>query len=128
MPSVMPNIRRLAPRSGNDYGSEAIAELLVRMENHRDELIVIAAGYPKQMDRFLDANPGLRSRFGATIDFADYTSDELTQICLVMLTAQGYQPAPDLLAALPDAIAGIDRGSCGWPDRTWTWMRCRMPP
>jgi hypothetical protein len=72
---------------------------------------VIAAGYPKEMDRFLDANPGLRSRFGATINFADYSADELTQICLVMLKAQGYQPAPDLLAALPDAIATIDRGS-----------------
>ncbi|HEY4460122.1 MAG TPA: AAA family ATPase, partial [Pseudonocardiaceae bacterium] len=101
----------LVQAQASDYGKEAVAELLVQMENHRDDLIVIAAGYPKEMDRFLDANPGLRSRFGATINFADYTADELTQICLVMLKAQGYQPAPDLLAALPDAIAKIDRGS-----------------
>jgi SpoVK/Ycf46/Vps4 family AAA+-type ATPase len=101
----------LVQAQSSDYGKEAVAELLVQMENHRDDLIVIAAGYPKEMDRFLDANPGLRSRFGATINFADYTADELTRICLVMLTAQGYQPAPDLLAALPDAVAKIDRGS-----------------
>ncbi|HEX4226492.1 MAG TPA: AAA family ATPase [Pseudonocardiaceae bacterium] len=100
----------LVQEQGSDYGKEAVAELLVQMENHRDDLIVIAAGYPKEMDRFLDANPGLRSRFGATITFADYTDDELTRICLVMLKAQGYQPAPDLLAALPAAVAGIDRG------------------
>jgi hypothetical protein len=63
------------------------------------------------MDRFLDANPGLRSRFGSTITFADYTDEELTRICLVMLKAQGYTPAPDLLAALPAAVAAIDRSS-----------------
>ena len=101
----------LVQGQGNDYGKEAVAELLVQMENHRDDLIVIAAGYPKEMDRFLDANPGLRSRFGATITFADYTDDELTRICLAMLTAQGYQAAPGLLAALPGAIASIDRGT-----------------
>ena len=101
----------LVQEQGSDYGKEAVAELLVQMENHRDDLIVIAAGYPKEMDRFLDANPGLRSRFGSTINFADYTDDELTRICLVMLKTQGYQPAPDLLAALPAEIGKIDRNS-----------------
>jgi SpoVK/Ycf46/Vps4 family AAA+-type ATPase len=64
----------LTPRSTNDYGAEAIAELLTQMENHRDELIVIAAGYPKQMDEFLDANPGMRSRFANRVDFPDYST------------------------------------------------------
>ncbi|HJP77209.1 MAG TPA: AAA family ATPase [Pseudonocardiaceae bacterium] len=101
----------VSEHGGTDYGKEAVAELLVQMENHRDDLIVIAAGYPKEMDRFLDANPGLRSRFGATITFADYTGEELEHICLAMLKAQGYQAAPDLLAALPAAIGRIDRGN-----------------
>lgn len=70
----------VAPRGGNDHGAEAIAQLLVRMDNHRDDLIVIviAAGHLREMDRFLDADPGLRSRFGATSTFGDDTTDELT--------------------------------------------------
>ncbi len=101
----------LAPQGNQqDFGQEAIAELLVQMENHRDDLVVIAAGYPKDMDRFLDANPGLRSRFGTTINFPDYTGEELAAIFTAMLAAQGYQAAPELTAALPAVIAKIDRG------------------
>ena len=84
----------LAPASDHDYGQEAIAELLVQMENHRDDLVVIAAGYPKDMDRFLDANAGLRSRFGTTIDFPDYTERGTGDIFTAMLTGQGYQAGP----------------------------------
>lgn len=94
-----------------DYGQEAIAELLVQMENHRDDLIVIAAGYPADMDRFLDANAGLRSRFGGTVDFADYSDEQLAAIFTAMTTQRGYRLAPDLTAALPAVMAGIDRGS-----------------
>jgi SpoVK/Ycf46/Vps4 family AAA+-type ATPase len=100
----------LAPVSEHDFGQEAIAELLVQMENHRDDLVVIAAGYPKDMDRFLDANAGLRSRFGTTINFPDYTNEELADIFRSMLAGQGYQASPELAAALPAVIAKIDRG------------------
>jgi SpoVK/Ycf46/Vps4 family AAA+-type ATPase len=101
----------LTPRSDNDYGAEAIAELLTQMENHRDELIVIAAGYPKQMDDFLDANPGMRSRFANRVDFPDYSNDELARIFALMAAGEGYQLADDLVAALPARMARIGRGS-----------------
>jgi len=96
--------------NGADFGKEAVAELLVQMENHRDDMIVIAAGYPGDMDRFLDANEGLRSRFGGTVSFPDYTDEELAAIFTVMATKQGYQLAPALAEALPQVMAGIDRG------------------
>ncbi len=101
----------LTPRSDNDYGAEAIAELLTQMENHRDELIVIAAGYPKQMDEFLDANPGMRSRFANRVDFPDYSNDELARIFQSMAAHEGYRLAPDLVTALPARMARIGRGS-----------------
>ncbi|GAA4546839.1 AAA family ATPase [Amycolatopsis samaneae] len=94
-----------------DFGKEAVAELLVQMENHRDDLIVIAAGYPADMDRFLDSNAGLRSRFGGTVEFPDYTDEELAGIFTAMAAKQGYRLAPDLAAALPGVMAGIDRGA-----------------
>jgi stage V sporulation protein K len=68
------------PDSRNDYGQEAIQELLLLMENHRKELVVIAAGYPDEMARFLDANPGLSSRFTKKLCFEDYSPDQLIQI------------------------------------------------
>jgi SpoVK/Ycf46/Vps4 family AAA+-type ATPase len=96
--------------NGADFGREAVAELLVQMENHRGDLIVVAAGYPGDMDRFLDSNPGLRSRFGGTVEFADYTAEQLAAIFTSMATGQGYRLAPELAAALPGAMAGLDRG------------------
>ena len=67
-------------RSENDFGQEAIDTILKAMEDHRDDLVVIVAGYTELMDRFIHSNPGLESRFNRFLEFADYTADELVAI------------------------------------------------
>ena len=74
-----------------DYGNEAIQTLLKRMEDNRGEFFVFAAGYPQNMDVFLKANPGLKSRFDKVLQFDDYSSEELCEIALHMLESDGYQ-------------------------------------
>lgn len=70
----------LAPTSRKDFGGEALATLLALMENYRDRLVVIVAGYPNEMKRFISANPGLASRFKSTLRFEDYNAAEMLAI------------------------------------------------
>lgn len=77
-------------KGGNDYGKEAIEILLKAMEDHRDDLVVIVAGYPDLMEQFLASNPGLRSRFNRFIKFEDYKPREMADIFVSMCQKQGY--------------------------------------
>ena len=88
------------PDNERDYGSEAIEILLQVMENQRDDLVVILAGYKEPMDKFYESNPGLSSRIANHIDFPDYSTDELLQISKLMLEEQQYQLTPDAEVAL----------------------------
>jgi probable Rubsico expression protein CbbX len=92
------------PDNERDYGSEAIEILLQVMENQRDDLVVILAGYKEPMDKFYESNPGLSSRIANHIDFPDYTVDELLQISKLILEEQQYQLTPDAEVALKDYI------------------------
>lgn len=83
----------IGPRNG-DFGTEAIETLVKRMEDHRDSLVVIAAGYPRLMHHFLESNPGLRSRFAREITFPDYSAPELVSIADKMATDASYLFAP----------------------------------
>lgn len=83
----------MGPRTG-DFGAEAIETLVKRMEDHRDNLVVIAAGYPRLMGHFLESNPGLRSRFAREIHFPDYSAPELVAIANKMVTEAHYRLAP----------------------------------
>ncbi len=78
------------PENERDYGQEAIEILLQVMENQRDDLVVVVAGYADRMDRFFRSNPGFRSRVAHHIDFPDYTSEELLTIAELMLAKQNY--------------------------------------
>lgn len=93
------------PDNERDYGSEAIEILLQVMENQRDDLVVILAGYKAPMDKFYESNPGLSSRIANHIDFPDYSVDELLQISKLMLQDQQYQLTPDAEAAFKQYIA-----------------------
>ena len=86
----------LVPQNpSQDYGQEAISTLLKRMEDDRDKLVVIIAGYTNEMKRFIDSNPGLQSRFNRYINFPDYTSAELTDIFKMYMKKNQYTLAPD---------------------------------
>lgn len=105
----------LVPEDGNgsDYGQEAISTLLKRMEDYRDSLVVIIAGYKNEMQRFINSNPGLQSRFNRYIDFPDYTSAELTDIFKMYMKKNQYTLAPDAETYLKEqfdyAVAHKDR-------------------
>ena len=94
----------LPNRGENDYGAEAVDTLLKAMEDHRDDLIVIVAGYIEPMEKFLHSNPGLESRFNRFIDFPDYTLDELMGIFDMRMSKAGYTMGDEARAALRQRI------------------------
>jgi probable Rubsico expression protein CbbX len=92
------------PENERDYGQEAIEILLQVMENNRDDLVVILAGYADKMDRFFESNPGFRSRIAHHIDFPDYSDDELLRISELMLEDQNYVLSDTARSALAEYI------------------------
>jgi SpoVK/Ycf46/Vps4 family AAA+-type ATPase len=93
-----------------DFGSEAIETLLKRMEDYRHRLVVIVAGYPRLMHRFLDSNPGLRSRFSREIVFPDYSTDELLAITGKFLAENEYVLGEGAAETLRRILAAPKRG------------------
>lgn len=92
------------PENERDYGGEAIEILLQVMENHRDDLVVILAGYKDKMDRFFESNPGMRSRIAHHMDFPDYSAAELEEIGGLMLREMNYQLSDEAKKVFHDYI------------------------
>ena len=92
------------PENERDYGQEAIEILLQVMENNRDDLVVILAGYTGKMAKFFESNPGFRSRIAHHIEFPDYTTDELVNIAETMLDSQNYYMTKESTVALKEYV------------------------
>jgi probable Rubsico expression protein CbbX len=92
------------PENERDYGQESIEILLQVMENNRDDLVVILAGYKDKMDKFFHSNPGMRSRIAHHIDFPDYEPEELLAIAKLMLGDQNYRFSPQAEKVFADYI------------------------
>jgi stage V sporulation protein K len=107
----------LAGGSSGDFGKEAIDALLKFMEDHRDRIMVIVAGYPNEMRRFIDTNPGLAGRFTKTIDFPRYSSDDLCEILRRMAGKQHF--------SLPDGFAARIKPWIADRSRAEDWANAR---
>ena len=97
--------------TGDQYGAEAVDTLVKEMEDKRDTLVVIVAGYPAPMLAFVAANPGLSSRFRTTIEFDDYTDDELEQILTLLAAVSDFDLTAEALAHFRELLAGTTRGN-----------------
>ncbi|MFF5175361.1 right-handed parallel beta-helix repeat-containing protein [Micromonospora sp. NPDC000089] len=95
---------------GNDFGNEAIATLVKLMEDHREEVVVIVAGYPDQMNRFIGANPGLSSRFSRTLTFDDYDETELVRIVDKQASDHDYRLSDAARESLARYFVTVNRG------------------
>ena len=96
--------------AGDQYGQESVDTLVKEMEDRRDDLVLIVAGYPDPMAMFIAQNPGLSSRFRTTIEFADYSDDELVEIFLGMAVAADYDITDDTRARFSMILASTPRG------------------
>jgi|GEM_PF-2879930 len=94
--------------SGNDFGQEAINTILKAMEDYREDLIVIVAGYPDLMENFIESNPGLKSRFNKYINFPDYSTDELVRIFRTFCKEYDYRLDRDAERKLKELIEKIE--------------------
>jgi hypothetical protein len=100
----------LAPLGGgNDFGQEAVATLVKLMEDHRDEVVVIVAGYPGDMHRFIDSNPGLASRFTRTLVFDDYSPEQLAGIVEYQVAEHRYELGADTREAIVRYFGSLPR-------------------
>jgi len=97
----------LANDKEDSYGKEAIETILKAMEDHRDELVVIVAGYDELMHKFIDSNPGLRSRFNKYFNFPDYDGDELLRILQRFCDTNGYVLAKDAIPFLEKKLSDL---------------------
>ncbi|MBA4860661.1 right-handed parallel beta-helix repeat-containing protein [Streptomyces sp. PSKA54] len=104
--------------SGRDFGREAIDTLVKLMEDHRDAVVVIVAGYTAEMERFLSVNPGVASRFSRTITFSDYVPEELLRIVEQQAEEHEYQLAPGASEALLKYFTAIPKGPAFGNGRT----------
>ncbi|MGZ0151082.1 AAA family ATPase [Kribbella sp. WER1] len=95
----------------DQYGREAVDTLVKEMEDRRDDLVVIVAGYPEPMQAFIAANPGLASRFRTTIEFENYSDTELTDILTGLADAADYELVPEALDEFQAILAGTARDS-----------------
>jgi len=100
----------LARGGENDFGREAIDTLVKFMEDHRDDLAVVVAGYPNEMQTLIESNPGLESRFARTLEFPDYTSEELVAIFELIAGTKEYHLSPDARTRLVEVIDAEPRG------------------
>ncbi|WP_328931023.1 MULTISPECIES: right-handed parallel beta-helix repeat-containing protein [unclassified Streptomyces] len=96
--------------TGPDFGQEAVETLMKMMEDHRDEIVVIAAGYSEHMDRFLASNPGMASRFARTIEFPNYSPEELVTIVRGLCAKHYYELSDDTVDALSRYFETVPKG------------------
>ncbi|GAA1584733.1 MULTISPECIES: AAA family ATPase [Kribbella] len=95
----------------DQYGREAVDTLVKEMEDRRDDLVVIVAGYPEPMQAFIAANPGLASRFRTTIEFENYSDEELTDILTGLADAADYELVPEAVDGFQEILASTPRDS-----------------
>ena len=102
----------LVEERGGSFGDEAINTIVQEMENHREDVVVIFAGYPNEMEKFLDRNPGLRSRITFHVPFADYDTDELCDIAQLIGKSKGVT----LTESAVERLSGVFEEAKKQPD------------